>query len=107
MTPEGPEIETKDVNPGTADGSTITDKSTEAINGDESTNASHASLKYSLLGPSLTKAGQDSVDQSKVCVRFPAQFCCMRDVMVSVINTNSPNPGLRDHLQRLKGIEIL
>jgi len=28
--------------------------------------ASHASLKYSLLGPSLTKAGQDTVDQSKV-----------------------------------------
>jgi DNA polymerase kappa len=27
----------------------------------------HASLKYSLLGPSLTKAGQDSVDQSKAC----------------------------------------
>ncbi|KAK3367462.1 hypothetical protein B0H63DRAFT_515324 [Podospora didyma] len=26
----------------------------------------HSSLKYSLLGPSLTKAGQDSVDQSKV-----------------------------------------
>lgn len=26
----------------------------------------HKSLKYSLLGPSLTKAGQDSVDQSKV-----------------------------------------
>ncbi|KAJ9150288.1 DNA/RNA polymerase [Pleurostoma richardsiae] len=26
----------------------------------------HASLKYSLLGPSLTKAGQDSVDQRKV-----------------------------------------
>ncbi|KAH8906204.1 DNA/RNA polymerase [Coniochaeta sp. PMI_546] len=30
------------------------------------TNANHDSLKYSLLGPSLTKAGQDSVDQSKV-----------------------------------------
>ena len=29
--------------------------------------ADHASLKYSLLGPSLTKAGQDSVDQSKAC----------------------------------------
>ncbi|KAH6623861.1 hypothetical protein F5144DRAFT_540445 [Chaetomium tenue] len=28
--------------------------------------ADHASLKYSLLGPSLTKAGQGSVDQSKV-----------------------------------------
>lgn len=26
----------------------------------------HATLKYSLLGPSLTKAGQDSVDQRKV-----------------------------------------
>lgn len=28
--------------------------------------AEHDTLKYSLLGPSLTKAGQDSVDQSKV-----------------------------------------
>ncbi|CAK7272803.1 hypothetical protein SEPCBS119000_005316 [Sporothrix epigloea] len=27
---------------------------------------SHSSLKYSLLGPSLLKAGQESVDQSKV-----------------------------------------
>lgn len=26
----------------------------------------HETLKYSLLGPSLLKAGQDSVDQSKV-----------------------------------------
>lgn len=26
----------------------------------------HATLKYSLLGPSLTKAGQDTVDQAKV-----------------------------------------
>ena len=26
----------------------------------------HESLKYHLLGPSLTKAGQDSVDQQKV-----------------------------------------
>lgn len=32
----------------------------------ENTNADLASLKYSLLGPSLTKAGQDKVDQSKV-----------------------------------------
>lgn len=28
--------------------------------------AEHDTLKYHLLGPSLTKAGQDSVDQSKV-----------------------------------------
>ncbi len=27
----------------------------------------HSTLKYSLLGPSLLKAGQESVDQSKVC----------------------------------------
>lgn len=31
----------------------------------------HATLKYSLLGPSLTKAGQDSVDQSKVPISPP------------------------------------
>lgn len=29
--------------------------------------ANHDTLKYHLLGPSLTKAGQDSVDQQKVC----------------------------------------
>lgn len=28
----------------------------------------HGSLKYQLLGPSLTKAGQDEVDQRKVGV---------------------------------------
>lgn len=31
--------------------------------------AEHDTLKYHLLGPSLTKAGQDSVDQSKVLHR--------------------------------------
>jgi DNA polymerase kappa len=30
--------------------------------------AEHESLKYQLLGPSLTKAGQDSVDQTKVMI---------------------------------------
>ena len=33
---------------------------------DPKQDAEHESLKYHLLGPSLTKAGQDSVDQSKV-----------------------------------------
>lgn len=28
----------------------------------------HDTLKYHLLGPSLTKAGQDSVDQQKVAI---------------------------------------
>ncbi|KAI1436826.1 hypothetical protein GGR50DRAFT_648511 [Xylaria sp. CBS 124048] len=32
----------------------------------DSTSGDHHTLKYHLLGPSLTKAGQDSVDQSKV-----------------------------------------
>ena len=31
-----------------------------------SSHPEHGSLKYSLLGPSLTKSGQDSVDQKKV-----------------------------------------
>lgn len=30
--------------------------------------AEHDTLKYHLLGPSLTKAGQDAVDQQKVAV---------------------------------------
>lgn len=32
------------------------------------TGGEHDSLKYHLLGPSLTKAGQDAVDQKKVRV---------------------------------------
>jgi len=28
----------------------------------------HDTLKYQLLGPSLTKAGQESVDQTKVSI---------------------------------------
>lgn len=50
---------------------------TDNLNGDgsiESTDlpnaaslSAHDTLKYSLLGPSLLKAGQESVDQSKVC----------------------------------------
>ena len=36
----------------------------------------HDSLRYHLLGPSLTKAGQDSVDQQKVWRRtmFPVSL---------------------------------
>lgn len=32
-------------------------------------------LKYHLLGPSLTKAGQDTVDQSKVRSRYSHPEC--------------------------------
>ena len=36
--------------------------------------AEHDTLKYHLLGPSLTKAGQDSVDQQKVCPLLRARI---------------------------------
>lgn len=45
--------------------------------------AEHDTLKYHLLGPSLTKAGQDSVDQHKVrsaalslAEQFGTDGCC-------------------------------
>jgi DNA polymerase kappa len=38
----------------------------------EPSSQEHKSLKYSLLGPSLLKAGQDAVDQRKVSVACPA-----------------------------------
>jgi len=34
----------------------------------------HDTLKYHLLGPSLTKAGQDSVDQQKVALQQSPGF---------------------------------
>jgi DNA polymerase kappa len=34
----------------------------------------HRTLKYSLLGPSLTKAGQDDVDQKKVSCSAEDRF---------------------------------
>ena len=34
--------------------------------GHENPTSDHETLKYHLLGPSLTKAGQDKVDQQKV-----------------------------------------
>ena len=37
----------------------------------------HDTLKYHLLGPSLTKAGQDTVDQHKVNAAWPREL--MRD----------------------------
>lgn len=56
-----------------------------------------ATLKYSLLGPSLTKAGQDKVDQSKVGGVGP-------DAGTQSWLTFA---GFRGHLQRLKGFQVL
>ena len=41
--------------------------------------AEHDTLKYHLLGPSLTKAGQDSVDQQKVCPLLRARISSLAD----------------------------
>jgi hypothetical protein len=47
----------------------------------------HDTLKYSLLGPSLTKSGQDNVDQQKASLSFNAH------------NSNADTlAGLRDYL---------
>jgi len=43
-------------------------------------NKALSSLKYHLLGPSLMKAGQESVDQSKV--KHP-QFCHIFDMLIA------------------------
>lgn len=43
---------------------------------DENTVNEHDTLKYSLLGPSLTKSGQDNVDQTKVSVLGGWNFLC-------------------------------
>jgi DNA polymerase kappa len=56
----------------------------------------HDTLKYSLLGPSLTKSGQDNVDQQKVL--------WVLSIPLVVFNKEI---GLRDNLQRLKRLEIL
>lgn len=37
-----------------------------AVEPDRKKDAHHDTLKYSLLGPSLMKSGQDAVDQQKV-----------------------------------------
>lgn len=47
--------------------SAIKDASAEAVEEKDEKVGEHDTLKYHLLGPSLTKAGQDSVDQQKVC----------------------------------------
>lgn len=46
---------------------------------DSNTIESDETLKYHLLGPSLTKAGQDKVDQQKVrCVAIHASWAALQ-----------------------------
>lgn len=55
---------------------------------------SHDTLKYHLLGPSLTKAGQDAVDQRKVSGARSA----------SSPRERLNEAGFRDHLQRIQRV---
>src|SRR4051812_19329961 len=57
-------------------------------------------LKYQLLGPSLTKAGQDAVDQQKVPPLQP-QKPPFHNIppRQSLRSLPPPQPGLRDHLR--------
>lgn len=55
-------------------------------------------LKHRLLGPSLTKSGQDSVDQKKV--GLTQCYCALCMYLIGSL-------GRRDNLQCLKGLEIL
>ena len=58
----------------------------------------HDTLKYHLLGPSLTKAGQDLVDQQKVAtVTRPRTYS-------EILRFGA---GLRDNLQCIKRLQIL
>lgn len=56
----------------------------------------HDTLKYHLLGPSLTKAGQDSVDQQKVGPSTVLHDC----LLISA-------KGFRDHLQCVERLQVL
>ena len=55
--------------------------------GKESEDDEFKTLKYSLLGPSLTKAGQEKVDQSKVRTLGPA-FKSSTNMSVTGIRNN-------------------
>lgn len=43
----------------------------------------HDTLKYHLLGPSLTKSGQDNVDQQKVCTLRLLRSCALSDAALN------------------------
>jgi hypothetical protein len=62
---------------------------------DHNTVKKHETLKYSLLGPSLTKSGQDNVDQQKVHIQVMGEGHML-------IRT-----GIGSHLQRVEREQIL
>lgn len=67
----------------------------EGPSGHDQANHEHDSLKYSLLGPSLTKPGQDNVDQTKV-----REERSRGEIILTLFT------GCRDHIQRVAGLEV-
>lgn len=57
-------------------------------------------LKYQLLGPSLTKAGQDAVDQQKVSFHRKGAGSCTIQKLTRIA-------GIRNHLQCVKRVKVL
>jgi len=57
----------------------------------DTASAAHDTLKYHLLGPSLSKAGQDAVDQKKVCnqgMSFLVHISCLNQVSEIIYNAS-------------------
>jgi len=69
------------------------DKQDEAVQPDM-----QETLRHRLMGPSLTKAGQDTVDQSKVLAPHFTLWL-FSDIAIAL--------GLRNHIQRLQRLQIL
>lgn len=61
--------------------------------------ADFETLKYQLLGPSLTKAGQDAVDQQKVRFAYSTVANDRTRWLTSGL-------GIRNYLQCFKGVKI-
>ena len=71
------------------DGSGAIDNGPDNTKTVEEASDQHDSLKYHLLGPSLTKAGQDSVDQQKVGEQTRAWWSLLNILQVSEVIYNA------------------
>lgn len=74
---------------------------TDRADGDQTptdeTEDEYKTLKYHLLGPSLTKAGQDSVDQQKVSA----------PTYLDVLEASTEYKGFGNYLQRVQRVQVL
>lgn len=69
----------------------------------EKPNDEHDTLKYHLLGPSLTKSGQDGVDQTKVNCPLTFKHYLLRSIFRSRRSSTTPRKDLSTStMRRLK-----